>query len=34
MYFPVNSNYQMQSPTFMRAAKTCGVQLPQLPPSP
>jgi hypothetical protein len=32
MYFPVNSNYQVQSPTFMHAAKVCGVQRPQLPP--
>jgi hypothetical protein len=31
MYFPVDGNYHVQSPTFMRAAKTCGVQLPQLP---
>jgi hypothetical protein len=34
MYFPVNGNYQVQSPTFMHAAKVCGVQLPQLPPAP
>jgi hypothetical protein len=28
MYFPDNGTYQVQSPAFIRAAKTCGVQLP------
>jgi hypothetical protein len=32
MYFPVNGTYQVLSPVFMQAAKTCGVQLPSGPP--
>ena len=27
MYFLINGTYQVQSPTFMHATKTCGVQL-------
>jgi hypothetical protein len=27
MYFLINGTYQVQSPTFRRAAKTCGVRL-------
>lgn len=28
VYFPVNNDYRLQSPTFMHAAEVCGVQLP------
>jgi hypothetical protein len=28
MYFPDNGTYRVQSPTFVRASKACGVQLP------
>lgn len=33
MYFPDNGTYQVESSAFGRAAKACGVQLPQLPQS-
>ena len=33
-YFPVTSPGEFQSPAFRQAAKTCGVQLPSLPPQP
>ncbi|HTW10164.1 MAG TPA: hypothetical protein VME46_21860, partial [Acidimicrobiales bacterium] len=32
MYFLINGTYQVQSPAFVHAAKTCGVQLPTGPP--
>jgi hypothetical protein len=33
-YFPDSGSYDVQSAGFGRAAKACGVQLPQLPPPP
>ena len=32
MYFLINGTYQVQSPSFMHAAKACGIQLPTGPP--